>query len=130
MKKLIIALIFLVGVVTASVLEIVYLERTYDGMIERLQAVEVALDVDLDHVDNERTLSAMQETLDYWQSRRNLSMSLVNHAQTKSIDDRLATAMRQCEVNAGNDASVSVRAAIGQFEDFKSDAYPNWTNLF
>lgn len=130
MKKLIIALGILVLIVTASILEIVYLENTYDGMLERLSVVDRKIDANFEHVDNPDTVMSMQEALRYWESRRVLTMSMLNHTQTKNIDDRLVMALTQCKVNANNDASVSVKSAMRLFEDFKDDALPNYTNMF
>ena len=130
MKKLIAALVILALIVSASVVEIVYLERTYDGVLARLHTVEEKIDADFEHVDSADTVAAMEEVLRYWESRRMISMSMLNHTQTKNIDDRLVMALAHCKVNANNDAAVTVQSAIRQFEDFKADAYPNYTNMF
>lgn len=130
MKKLIVALAILALIITGSVLEIVYLENTYDGMLERLVKVERKIDADFEHVDNADTIAAMQEVLDYWEKRRTVGMSVMNHTQTKNIDDRLVMAMKQCEVNANNDAAVGIASIKRMIEDFKTDAYPNYTNMF
>ncbi len=130
MKKLIAALVILALIVSASVVEIVYLERTYDGVLARLHTVEEKIDADFEHVDSADTVAAMEEVLRYWESRRMISMSMLNHTQTKNIDDRLVMALAYCKVNANNDAAVTVQSAIRQFEDFKADAYPNYTNMF
>ncbi|MCI8434698.1 MAG: DUF4363 family protein [Clostridia bacterium] len=130
MKKLIAALAILALIVSASVVEIVYLERTYDGVLARLHTVEEKIDADFEHVDSADTVAAMEEVLRYWESRRMISMSMLNHTQTKNIDDRLVMALAYCKVNANNDAAVTVQSAIRQFEDFKADAYPNYTNMF
>lgn len=130
MKKLIAALVILALIVSASVVEIVYLERTYDGVLARLHTVEEKIDADFEHVDSPDTVAAMEEVLRYWDSRRMISMSMLNHTQTKNIDDRLVMALAYCRVNANNDAAVTVQSAIRQFEDFKADAYPNYTNMF
>ena len=130
MKKLIAALAILALIVSASVVEIVYLERTYDGVLARLHTVEEKIDADFEHVDSADTVAAMEEVLRYWESRRMISMSMLNHTQTKIIDDRLVMALAYCKVNANNDAAVTVQSAIRQFEDFKADAYPNYTNMF
>lgn len=130
MKKLIAALVILALIVSASVVEIVYLERTYDGVLARLHTVEEKIDADFEHVDSPDTVAAMEEVLRYWDSRRMISMSMLNHTQTKNIDDRLVMALSYCKVNANNDAAVTVQSAIRQFEDFKTDAYPNYTNMF
>ena len=130
MKKLIAALVILALIVSASVVEIVYLERTYDGVLARLHTVEEKIDADFEHVDSADTVAAMEEVLRYWESRRMISMSMLNHTQTKKIDDRLVMALAYCKVNANNDAAVTVQSAIRQFEDFKADAYPNYTNMF
>ena len=129
MKKLIAALVILALIVSASVVEIVYLERTYDGVLARLHTVEEKIDADFEHVDSADTVAAMEEVLRYWESRRMISMSMLNHTQTKNIDDRLVMALAYCKVNANNDAAVTVQSAIRQFEDFKADAYPNYTNM-
>ena len=130
MKKLIAALVILALIVSASVVEIVYLERTYDGVLARLHTVEEKIDADFEHVDSADTVAAMEEVLRYWESRRMISMSMLNHTQTKNIEDRLVMALAYCKVNANNDAAVTVQSAIRQFEDFKADAYPNYTNMF
>ena len=130
MKKLIAALVILALIVSASVVEIVYRERTYDGVLARLHTVEEKIDADFEHVDSADTVAAMEEVLRYWESRRMISMSMLNHTQTKNIDDRLVMALAYCKVNANNDAAVTVQSAIRQFEDFKADAYPNYTNMF
>ena len=130
MKKLIAALVILALIVSASVVEIVYLERTYDGVLARLHTVEEKIDADFEHVDSADTVAAMEEVLRYWESGRMISMSMLNHTQTKNIDDRLVMALAYCKVNANNDAAVTVQSAIRQFEDFKADAYPNYTNMF
>ena len=130
MKKLIAALVILALIVSASVVEIVYLERTYDGVLARLHTVEEKIDADFEHVDSADTVAAMEEVLRYWESRRMISMSMLNQTQKKNIDDRLVMALAYCKVNANNDAAVTVQSAIRQFEDFKADAYPNYTNMF
>lgn len=130
MKKLIAALIILALVITAATLEIVWLDRTYDGVLQRLEAVDRRIDADFEHVDNPDTVRAMEELIAYWENRRTLTMSLLNHTQTKNIDDRFVMTLTQLQVNANNDASVSVKSMLKMFADLKTDAVPNAGNMF
>lgn len=130
MRKLIVALVVLGLVATASVWEIVWLKRTFDTAIEMLEKVDDAVSADVENVNNAPAMRSMNELIDWWEDRRTLVMGLLNHAQVKNIDDRFVMIARQLEVNAGMDAAITVRTMMRLMEDLYYDAIPGFANLF
>lgn len=130
MKKLIAALIVLGIVGFACVWEILFLKNTFDTAIEKLEKVDDAVSFDIENINNIQAMQAIDGLTTWWGERRMLAMGLLNHAQVKNIDDRLAMIQRQIEINAGADAAVTVRATMRMFEDLYYDSYPGFSNLF
>lgn len=130
MRKLIVALVVLGLVATASVWEIVWLKRTFDTAIEMLEKVDDAVSADVENVNNAPAMRSMNELIDWWEDRRTLVMGLLNHAHVKNIDDRFVMIARQLEVNAGMDAAITVRTTMRLMEDLYYDAIPGFANLF
>lgn len=67
MKRLVIALVILSLILTAGILETVFIHRIFDSLDERLYAVEALI-----KQESEQALSSTRDLTDWWENKRKI----------------------------------------------------------
>lgn len=129
MKKVIVILSVFAVMLVAMILEIVYVNRFYNGMQSDLEAIAVSIEANEENVDNASTVAMCEAVVKKWDKGKKLLLTLQNHNTVRNLDDKIVSLAAVVKSDNYNDAVIFVRSAINYIDDILLDSIPFLSNI-
>ena len=99
MKKGLAVIIIAAIMLTACILEIIYVHNTFTKMDVMVESLLVEIDKDEENVKRAQTLDKANEIKNYWDKRKRLTEIMLNHILLIEYDARITRVKSNIETN-------------------------------
>ena len=129
MKKAVIILVVFAVMVSAMIVEIVYVNRFYNGIQKDLEVIAESIERNEEHVENDETVALCDAILEKWEKGKKIVLMLQNHNTARNLDEKIVSLGAVVKSDNFNDAVIFVQSAINFIDDVLLDSMPYLSNL-
>lgn len=129
MKKAVIILVVFAVMVSAMIVEIVYVNRFYNGIQKDLEVIAESIERNEEHVENDETVALCDAILEKWEKGKKIVLMLQNHNTVRNLDEKIISLGAVVKSDNFNDAVIFVQSAINFIDDVLLDSMPYLSNL-
>ncbi len=129
MKKAVIILVVFAVMVSAMIVEIVYVNRFYNGIQKDLEVIAESIERNEEHVENDETVALCDAILEKWEKGKKIVLMLQNHNTVRNLDEKIVSLGAVVKSDNFNDAVIFVQSAINFIDDVLLDSMPYLSNL-
>ena len=129
MKKAVIILVVFAVMVSAMIVEIVYVNRFYNGIQKDLEVIAESIERNEEHVENDETIALCDAILEKWEKGKKVVLMLQNHNTVRNLDEKIVSLGAVVKSDNFNDAVIFVQSAINFIDDVLLDSMPYLSNL-
>lgn len=129
MKKAVIILVVFAVMVSAMIVEIVYVNRFYNGIQKDLEVIAESIERNEEHVENDETVALCDAILEKWEKGKKIVLMLQNHNTVRNLDEKIISIGAVVKSDNFNDAVIFVQSAINFIDDVLLDSMPYLSNL-
>lgn len=129
-KKWIIMISLMIILIVGCVMESLYVNRSFDGLIERLENFQIKLDENKENINLEELIYESKDIHNKWHTKVDLLKCLIWHTGIKDIEVGLAKISIYIEENDYTEASAEISSLIDYLKHYSSDFDISWENIF
>lgn len=116
--------------VTASILECIFINNTFNFLEEEVQKIEVMLSHNPEHIDTTENISAIIDFHERWHGKIKILKMLVWHTGIKEVEIELFRAQSYIEENNYTEAKVELQNLLSLAEHYENDFKFSLENIF
>ena len=129
-KKWIVMILLIVALVVGCVVESIYVNKSFDELVESLETLQVELDSSQDKIDLEKFIIKADSIHKKWHKRVKVLKCLIWHTGIKDVEVGLARIEVYIKENDYTEASAEISSLIDYLEHYSDDFRISWENIF
>jgi len=115
---------------TACILELVYVRNTFDKMCVKVESLIVAIETDEEDAIRPETLRQAKDLKEFWNKRKRLTEVMLNHILLIEYDARIARVQSDIEVGDRDLAKIDADQLLEMTRELKDLHTPYIHNVF
>lgn len=120
----------IVALTVGCVVESVYVNRSFDGLVDSLEELQIELDNTKEKIDEPYLFDKADSIHKSWHKRVKVLKCLIWHTGIKDVEVGLARIEVYIEENDYTEASAEISSLIDYLEHYSDDFSISWENIF
>lgn len=120
-KKLIVIIIFIIGIVVLGFFESHYILNSFDELSDKLVVIETTLSKTPDHIDTEKNITTLKDLHSHWQKHTKILKFFVWHTGIKDVEVGLSRITSYTEMNNYEEAYTELNNLIDYCNHYSED---------
>jgi len=129
-KRFIFMVILAIVLVSASILECVFIKNTFDFLEDEVQKIETLLAQNPEHINTTENIKAITDFHEKWHGKMTILKTLVWHTGIKEVEIELYRAQSYIEENNYTEAKVELQNLLSLAEHYENDFKFSLENIF
>lgn len=120
-KKLIVIIIFIIGIVVLGFFESHYILNSFDELSDKLVVIETTLSKTPDHIETEENITTLKDLHSHWQKHTKILKFFVWHTGIKDVEVGLSRITSYTEMNNYEEAYTELNNLIDYCNHYSED---------